>query len=139
MIYTKKEFSRFSDNTNLLLLIDHAGRAGNGFFQAIFDSHPEVITCPWVHYIYSSLTDSFGGKTEYNQKEVLDYIHSNPYLQTIFSDLNEKNREFILKMGGNINASIDRNKVKETFLQLIDGSELISLIKSEDFTLKKNS
>ena len=126
MIHTKKEFSRFSDNTNLLLLIDHAGRAGNGFFQTIFDSHPEVITCPWVHYIYSSLTDSFGNKAEYNHKEVLDYIHSNPYLQTIFSDLNEKNREFIFKMGGDINASIDRSKVKETFLQLIDGSELIS-------------
>ena len=125
MIHTKKEFSKFSENTNLLLLIDHAGRAGNGFFQTIFDSHPEVITCPWIHYIYSSLTDFFENKDEYTKNEALAYIDSNPYLQTVFEDLTEENKEFILKMGGNVDASIDRNKVKETFLELIYGSDIV--------------
>lgn len=125
MIETRKEFSEFSKNTDLLLLIDHAGRAGNGFFQTIFDQHPEVITCPWVHYIYSSLTDMYKDRSEYTQDEVLQYIDLNRYLQTIFSDLTDTNKDFILKMGGNINASINRNIVYKTFLELIKDRSLI--------------
>ena len=46
-------YEDFSKKVNLMLLIDHAGRAGNVFFLTIFDNHPEVISCPWIHYIYS--------------------------------------------------------------------------------------
>ena len=54
------EFKNFSMQVNLLMVIDHAGRAGNGFFQTIFDSHPQVLACPWMHYVYSYLQSEYG-------------------------------------------------------------------------------
>ena len=86
MINHHDEFEAFSKNVGLLLLIDHAGRAGNAFFQTIFDKHPEVATCPWIHYVYSGLTDRFGDRNEYTAQEAIGFIESNLYVSTIYHD-----------------------------------------------------
>ena len=66
-----KEFRNFSNRTNLLLLIDHSGRAGNGFFMTTFDNHPEVLSCPLMHYMYSYANALFGRKKTISSSQVI--------------------------------------------------------------------
>ena len=40
----------FLKNVRPLYVTDHADRAGNGFFQTLFDEHPEVLSIPLIHY-----------------------------------------------------------------------------------------
>ena len=71
------DFRRFRQSVNLMLVIDHAGRAGNGFFQTIFDKHPQVVVCPWIHYIYSYIIEEFGDKETLSCEEVQEFLATN--------------------------------------------------------------
>ena len=126
MINHHDEFEAFSKNVGLLLLIDHAGRAGNAFFQTIFDKHPEVVTCPWIHYVYSGLTDRFGDRNEYTAQEAIGFIESNLYVSTIYHDLSSESRHFISKMGGDADAVLDRKVIRETIRSYLRTEKSIS-------------
>ena len=60
-----KAFEDFQSRVGLIGLIDHHGRAGNGFVLSIFDQHPEVLTCPWVHYDYTYAMEFLGMSNSY--------------------------------------------------------------------------
>ena len=73
MITEKKseigEFKDFLKNVCPLYVIDHAGRAGNGFFQTLFDEHPEVLSIPWIHYCTSYFISEFGHAKEVDSRK----------------------------------------------------------------------
>ena len=120
------EFERFCKQVNLLLVIDHAGRAGNGFFQTIFDCHPQVLACPWMHYVYSYLL------TEYGDAELLDAGHvraswpQTTYFSLLYHELDEPRAALIRKMGGDPAGELDRAAVRRTFDDLLQARETIS-------------
>ena len=119
-------FENFRKQVNLMLVIDHAGRAGNGFFQTIFDTHPDVIVCPWIHYVYSYIIQKFGDKETLNCNELLNFWPTTVYFSLIYGRLDESKADLITKMGGNPKACIDRLKVKSAFDQKLMNSKTIS-------------
>ena len=118
-------FNLFKQNTNILFVVDHAGRAGNAFFQTIFDSHPQVLACPWMHYVYSYIIESFGNN------EFLDsnYVHSiwkdTTYFTLLYNDLGQHQSQFIYKIGGDPEALLDRALVRATFDEIILSKDVI--------------
>lgn len=109
------QIERFLKEVNIIEIFDHSGRAGNGFFLTIFDQHPEVLTCPWVHYIYSYVV------TEFGEDEVLDsgkahaFITERSYFKYVYNDLDEDLASQITKMGGDPSSEVDRYKVRNFF------------------------
>ena len=113
-----EEFSFFKRNTNLMFVVDHAGRAGNGFYQTIFDKHPEVIVSTWIHYFYSYLIFEYGVSDKIKYDDAIRFLNNNPYTACIFNK-NENNNNFIKKMGGDPNVYINRklfNKISKELL-----------------------
>ena len=109
-----------------MLVIDHAGRAGNGFFQTIFDKHPQVVVCPWIHYIYSYIIEEFGDKETLSCEEVQNFWPQTIYFSLIYEKLDKNKADLITKMGGNPKARIDRQIVKRIFDQYLQRSQTIS-------------
>ena len=109
------DLDKFFKNTNLSVVIDHAGRAGNGFFLAIFDQHPEVLTCPWMHYTYSYIITEFENSDKINSKIAHKFWTEQSYFRFIYNEPNEILSMQILKFGGNPDAEIDRAKVRKIF------------------------
>ena len=120
------DFRRFRQSVNLMLVIDHAGRAGNGFFQTIFDKHPQVVVCPWIHYIYSYIIEEFGDKETLSCEEVQNFWPQTIYFSLIYEKLDKNKADLITKMGGNPKARIDRQIVKRIFDQYLQRSQTIS-------------
>lgn len=114
-----EEFHAFRDRVNLIFVLDHAGRAGNGFFQTIFDQHPEVIACPWMHYVYSYIVTEFGEQDRLDVQQVREQWCDTVYFSLLYNDLNSTRRQLIRKMGGDDNAEIDRAMVRTIFDGLI--------------------
>ena len=124
----------FSKKVNLMLLIDHAGRAGNGFFLTIFDKHPEVISCPWIHYIYSYIIDIFGEDELISCDDIFKKWINTIYFSLIYKELDKFNFDFIKKIGGDPNSPIDRKLIRSTFNKIVKSksfikrSELVKII-----------
>ncbi len=121
-----KQFAHFCKNTNLILLIDHAGRAGNGFFLSIFDQHPQVLSCPWMHYVYSYFLRIFGEQEEILSTEVITQWTEQRYFALVYQELNEDRKALIRKMGSDPQASIDRHLVRNVFNQIVESETTIS-------------
>jgi len=120
------DLDKFFKNTNLSVVIDHAGRAGNGFFLAIFDQHPEVLTCPWMHYTYSYIITEFENSDKINSKIAHKFWTEQSYFRFIYNEPNEILSMQILKFGGNPDAEIDRAKVRKIFDDYVLNKEFIS-------------
>ncbi len=101
-----------------ILCIDHNGRAGNGFFQTIFDQHSEILTCPWVHYAHSYAISGLGER-EIDAKDAHKYWIENSYFKYIFNDLDEKLSAEIIKFGGDPNAPINRDIARSVFKDIV--------------------
>jgi hypothetical protein len=114
-----KEFRNFSNRTNLLLLIDHSGRAGNGFFMTTFDNHPEVLSCPLMHYMYSYANALFGRKKTISSSQVIRKWTEEYYFFHLYHETNPKTENFIRKVGGDPSAPIDRALLRQIFDKLI--------------------
>lgn len=120
------EFQRFEQRTNLLLVIDHAGRAGNGFFQTLFDSHPQVLACPWLHYVYSYMITEFGESDLLDTRTVHAKWCDTTYFALLYHDLDEQRSALIYKMGGDPSAQLDRALLRKTFDEVVLSRESIS-------------
>lgn len=134
-----KKFEDFKNNTNLIFVVDHAGRAGNGFFQTIFDLHPEVIVCPWIHYLYSYIIEEFGDKNIIKSIDAWNFIKNSHYFACVYHDLEVEHtsffrtssktfssREFITKMGGDANVDLNRSLLRKLFDSILLSSDNIS-------------
>lgn len=121
-----EQFRGFSARVNLMIAIDHSGRAGNGFFQAIFDQHPQVLTCPWIHYVYSYIVTAFGTKTQIDAGQLQTFLSSRAYFRFLYQDLDPKRRTEILKFGGNPEAHIDRDHLRAVFDEILGQTSVIT-------------
>jgi hypothetical protein len=120
------EFEAFRRDVNLLFVVDHAGRAGNGFFQTIFDLHPQVLACPWMHYVYSYVITEFGDDEHLDAHAVWELWRETAYFELLYHELDESRSAFIRRMGGDPSAELDRGAVRQTFDALLLSSSTIS-------------
>lgn len=116
---TLEAFDEFTARVNLMLVLDHAGRAGNGFFQTIFDQHPAVITCPWIHYTYSYLLTLMGDGEWLDSEVVLQTWPTQQYFKLIYDEPDEAAKAFIRKIGGNPSVELNREVVRQVFNDIV--------------------
>lgn len=109
------------DDVSVALAVDHSGRSGNGFLLCTFDDHPEVLTCPLMHYTLSYLEGLFGDREKVSVDEARDYWTRTYYFRYFYNDLDDEGRGFIVKVGGDPEDLIDRPKIRATFDALLAG------------------
>lgn len=119
-------FADFSARVNLALVVDHSGRAGCGFLLSLFDQHPEVVSCPWMHYVYSYATHLFDGQDEIPAREALRVWPRQQYFALIYADPNPQREALIRKMGSDPAAHIDRPAVRRAFHAALRGKKTIT-------------
>ncbi len=121
-----KEWQSFRESTRLSVVLDHSGRAGNGFFLTIFDQHPQVLCCPWMHYTYSYLVHRFGEKGELLCSELKSFWTDEYYFRALYHDLDENTHDFLHRCGFDVAAEVDRSLVRDVFDSILGASESIS-------------
>ena len=114
-----QEIEKTIENIELVLALDHAGRAGNNFFQASFDHHEEVLGCPWVHYVNSYMITDLGECNTYNTSVAHEYWTKKSYYRFIYNDLDEEMSEHIYKYGSDPTAALDREIVRKSFDEFV--------------------
>ncbi|WP_461209854.1 hypothetical protein [Desulfocurvus sp. DL9XJH121] len=123
---TSSAFKDFAGRVNLILLFDHVGRAGNGFFLCLFDRHPQVLTCPWVHYLYSYLDAEFGESVSYEAKQAYDFVATRSYFRYVFQDVTEEMAATMRRFGASPESPLDRRAAREFFAACVQGGPRIS-------------
>lgn len=108
---------KLPERTNLLLVLDHGGRAGSNFFQCLFDAHQQVVISPLVHYVYSYWQGVFGERVEIPVDEAHEFIAKTSYFRFLYNDPVGQYRDVIRKIGGDETAPFDRVRYRA----LIDG------------------
>lgn len=119
------EFKYFCSRVNLLALLDHSGRAGNYFFQSIFDQHPEIISCPWVQYTYSYLFAGLGEGEFFDSSLAHKVMAEDSYFRLVYQPL-DKVSDTLISFGSDPNTQLDREIVKEVFDSLVFNQKNIS-------------
>lgn len=112
-------FKLFFDRVNIICALDHSGRAGNYFFQSIFDQHTEVLTCPWVQYTYSSFVTHFGEEEVVDAREAHQYWTTQSYFRLVYNEVDDALAKTITSFGSDPKAAIDRALVREIFDALV--------------------
>lgn len=98
----------FLERVNIIAVLDHSGRAGNGFVLASFDQNPQVLTCHWAHYLYSYLFSEFGAEQRLDSAQAHDFILSRTKFGLVFKEMTEEGRAFVVRIGGNPDVPVDR-------------------------------
>ena len=125
----KSELGAFKDflkNVRPLYVIDHAGRAGNGFFQTLFDEHPEVLSIPWIHYCTSYFITEFGDATKVNSRKAHFFWTQKSYFRLLYSDLLDEDYKLVRRFGGDPDTTINREMIRAIFDQLALQNNTIS-------------
>lgn len=115
----------FINRVNLVAALDHSGRAGNNFFLSIFDQHPEVLTCNWVHYIYSYVVAEFGDAAEIDGAKAYEFLIYKSYFRFTFQDPNPGLEAQLVRFGGNPSASIDRKRGRDLLAQFVGSKKTV--------------
>lgn len=123
---TREQFERFCARVELVAVIDHAGRAGNGFFQALFDQHPQVLTCPWLHYAYSYAVTEYDGASDLPAADAHRFWSTKWYFRLLYQIPAGALASQIRKFGGDPDAAIDRSELRRVFDELVGTRETIS-------------
>lgn len=104
---------RFQERVNLILLLDHGGRAGSNFFQCLFDRHEELIAAPLVHYVYSYWQRYFGERQTILAAEAHTFIATQSYARLLYQEPEGICAEIIEKIGGSRSAPFDRVRFRQ--------------------------
>lgn len=113
------EARSFFDRVNLIAALDHSGRAGNGFFLTVFDQHPELLTCAWMHYSYSYILTEFGRTEGIDSARAREVWTRKSYFRFVYNDLDRDLAEKLISFGGDPSAQVDRPRVRAVFDRLI--------------------
>jgi hypothetical protein len=116
---TFEKFRDFVKKVRPLYVIDHAGRAGNGFFQTLFDEHPEVLSIPWIHYCTSYFVTEFGDDHRVDSRKAHEFWTTKSYFRFFYAELSEDDYRLVHRFGGNPETAMDRSKIRNTFDQII--------------------
>jgi hypothetical protein len=122
----KQAFEDFQNRVGLIGLIDHHGRAGNGFVLSIFDQHPEVLTCPWVHYDYTYVMEFLGMSNSYPSSLVKSIWPRKAYYRYLYNELTPEMAAAIVKPGGDPSAPVNREKVRRVFDLIVEQEDVIT-------------
>jgi len=98
----------FLKRVNLIAVLDHSGRGGNGFLLASFDQNPQALTCHWAHYLYSYLISEFGTEQTLDSAQAHDFILSKTKFGCVFKEMTEEERAFVVRIGGDPDVPVDR-------------------------------
>ncbi len=120
------DFIKFKENINIICALDHSSRAGNYFFQSIFDTHLEVLVCPWIQYDYSYLITKFGSTEILPAKEAHTYWTQKSYFGMAYRELDNELIEKIVSFGSDPNVKLDRVIVREVFDSIVLAENTIS-------------
>ncbi|MCB0344519.1 MAG: hypothetical protein KDD66_05365, partial [Bdellovibrionales bacterium] len=120
------EIEAFIDTVNLVAVLDHSGRAGNSFVLAIFDQHPEVLTCGWLHYAYSYLLAKYGDSDELDAVEAHTYWSTESYFRFLYQEADEAARKRLSRIGGDTDVELNRSVVREVFDGFVLSKQRIS-------------
>lgn len=112
-------FNSFIDRVGIICALDHSGRAGNYFFQSIFDQHTEVLTCPWVQYTYSTFVTHFGDEEIVDSREAHQHWTTQSYFRFVYNEVDDALAKTITSFGSDPRAAIDRAVVREIFDSLV--------------------
>ena len=123
---TASQVARFLEETSLVAVLDHSGRAGNSFFLTVFDQHPQVLCCPLVHYLYSYILTELGDAREYDTSRVRWFVQERSYHRLVFQDVSQESGALIHKIGGDPAAAVDREHLRRTFDDLLGDRQTIS-------------
>lgn len=107
------------EKINLIAILDHSGRAGNNFVLTLFDSHPEIIACNWVHYVYSYLLTRFGPDDPLDSREAGRFIMEESYFRYVFNEPNEKLAAEMIRFGADPDSPLDRTRARRFFTERI--------------------
>lgn len=83
---------------NCAAVIDHSGRGGNAFFLTTFDTHPQVLCCPLLHYSYSYVLSHFGEQTVIDAPTAKTFLKETSYFRLLCQDTHD-NKALIYRMG----------------------------------------
>ena len=118
-------FKQFAERVNIVAVFDHS-RAGNTFFTAIFDQHPQVIVCAWTHYLYSYLVSAFADQRELDSRAAHEFATQIWYFRLVYDDPSAANEAFIDKIGADPKAPIDRGHLRRVFDEIVLSRPTIS-------------
>ncbi|WP_417613192.1 hypothetical protein [Owenweeksia hongkongensis] len=110
------ELEGYESRVNLVLVLDHGGRAGSNFFQCLFDNHPSFVVSPLIHYVYSYWIRVFGDKNVVDTKDAHRFVSVSSYSRLLYQEPFGDIGKLIYKIGGDPEAPFDRAK----FRSLID-------------------
>ncbi len=122
----RQSLEDFSKTVNLVLMLDHGGRAGSNFFQCLFDAHQECITSPLVHYVYSYWHSIFGDRDMVSAKEAHEFIAHTSYSRFLYHDPVGEFAKIIRKIGGDETRPFDRMRFRALIDELFTGEDMIS-------------
>ncbi len=108
----------FAERVNLIGLLDPS-RAGATFFLAIFDQHPEVLTCPWIHYIYSYIITEFGEEDELDSSRAHSFMIDKSFFRFAFNDLDARLAREMSSFGNDPTAVINPKTSRLAFDKLV--------------------
>jgi hypothetical protein len=121
-----KAFEEFQNRVGLICLIDHHGRAGNGFVLSIFDQHPEVLTCPWIHYDYTYAMEFLGMSNTYPSCLVKSIWPQKAYYRYLYNELTPDMAAALIKPGGDPSAPVNRKEVRRVFDLIVEQGDVIT-------------
>jgi hypothetical protein len=119
------EFNEFKSRVGLLLAIDHGSRAGNAFVLTLFDQHPEVLCIPWMMYCYSYIVHAFGVQTKLPSQKAHELVTTTGYFRYLYNDITPEVASQICRWGGDPDAKVNRDILRQNFDQLILASNEI--------------
>ena len=93
---------------NVIGVIDHGGRAGSNFCQCLFDTHPNIVTCPIVHYVYSYWVSLFGEREFISSVEWLVFVMNSSYFKYLYNEPVNESSDFIARLGGDAAVAVNR-------------------------------
>ncbi|MBS0289688.1 MAG: sulfotransferase [Proteobacteria bacterium] len=111
MSHNLETIASLLNTVNLVCVIDHSGRAGNGFFLTVFDQHPTVLSCPLMHYTYSYIISAFEDK-EIPCDMARDFLLNKSYFRLLYHADDPQNLKLAHRMGMSDSAKVNSASIR---------------------------
>lgn len=117
---------RFRERVGAIIVLDHAGRAGNSFFLSVFDQHPDVLSCPLIQYTYSYALTLFGEHSCIPAEKIRDLWTREYYFRLLLDPMDDDKAALIHRFGGEPDAPLDRALIGRVFDKQLEAQTNLS-------------